>query len=45
MHNFKENVGKEKMAGNCSSPDGLSVKGSHSEQVEAAVGSIWKVDA
>lgn len=44
MYNFKENMGKEKMAGN-SSPDGLLVKNSHWEQVDAAVGSIWKADA
>lgn len=44
MYNFKENMGKEKMAGN-SSPDALLVKNSHWEQVDAAVGSIWKADA
>lgn len=39
MYNFKDNVGKEKLAGN-STPEGLSVKNSYSEKVEAALGAF-----
>lgn len=40
MCNFKDNVGKEKLGGGNSTPDGFSVKNSYSEKVEAALGAF-----